>query len=610
MASQGLDRKAQQVEKEPMLISEKRRGSIIIQVTLMFVLCVVITGMITYVSQRNRSDKLVKDQLEFRAGRLAAETSKIIHDYAAYAWILDYWHNHAKEMDIEYDADFVLTSETAKKAGELQKKYPDIQLRYATKYEIESMAPEDQKKYAEVVYSWILTRLNEIKSVNRVDYLFIVETKAPYDKQFFVMSAADPGAVRGTEYEQVYTIGVESEVSDYQKEGMKNAAQHVSHLANAGQYVDYYSYLDIVGGRTYLIGMTYDYYAIIDDIDAQTKVGSVLSMLYQVMLLAACLLGIYFLVLNPLKYVQSNIRLYRDTKDSKIVDENLSKLNLNNEIGELATDVTDLSLEMDNYLEEIKKITSEKERIGVELSLASRIQQSMIPHNFPPFPDRKEFDIYASMDPAREVGGDFYDFFMVDDDHLGLVMADVSGKGIPAALFMMISKTILKSVAMLECEADEILNRTNEALCSEENQVEMFVTVWAGILEISTGIITAANAGHEYPVIKNPDGNYELLKDPHGLVIGGAEGFKYKSYQIKMEPGSKLFLYTDGIPEATDADKNMFGIERMVDALNSKPDADPKETLEIVRNKVDEFVKDAEQFDDLTMMCFEYKGKQ
>ncbi|MBP3894949.1 MAG: serine/threonine-protein phosphatase, partial [Mogibacterium sp.] len=168
----------------------------------------------------------------------------------------------------------------------------------------------------------------------------------------------------------------------------------------------------------------------------------------------------------------------------------------------------------------------------------------------------------------------------------------------------------LKSVAMLECEADEILNRTNEALCSEENQVEMFVTVWVGILEISTGIITAANAGHEYPVIKNPDGNYELLKDPHGLVIGGAEGFKYKSYQIKMEPGSKLFLYTDGIPEATDTDKNMFGIERMVDALNSKPDADPKETLEIVRNKVDEFVKDAEQFDDLTMMCFEYKGKQ
>lgn len=575
----------------------------------MFVVCVLVTGMITYVTQRNRSDKIVKEQLEYRAGRLATETSKIIHDYAAYAWILEYWHEYSDELDIEYDVDFVLASNTAKKAGELQKKYPDIQLRYATKYEIESMAPADQKKYAEVVYSWILSRLNEIKTVNKVDYLFIVETKAPFDKQFFVMSAADPGAERGTEYEQVYPLGVETEVSDYQKEGMANAARHVSHLANAGQYVDYYSYLDVIGGRTYLIGMTYDYYSIINDIDTETKISSVLAMFYQIILLAACLVGIYFLVLNPLRTVQSNIRLYKDTKDSNVVQENLSKLILNNEIGELATDVADLSRELDNYLEEIKKITSEKERIGVELNLASRIQHGMIPHVFPPFPDRDEFDIYASMDTAREVGGDFYDFFMIDEDHLGLVMADVSGKGIPAALFMMISKTVLENVAMLGGGAEEILGRTNDLL-SSNNQVEMFVTVWVGILEISTGIITAANAGHEYPVLKKPDGEYELVKDKHGLVIGGMEGFEYESYEIKMEPGSKLFLHTDGIPEATDIDKNMFGIERMLDALNSKPDADPNEILEVVKQKIDEFVQDAEQFDDLTMMCVEYKGKK
>lgn len=573
----------------------------------MFVMCVVITGMITYVSQRSRSDKLVKNQLETRAGRVASETAMSVKDYAAYAWLLEYWHENADNLDIEYDADYFQNTETARKSGDLQKKYPDIQLRYATKYEIESMEPEDQKKYAEVAYSWILTRLNEIKNANRVDYLFIVETKAPFDEQFFIMSAANPGAVRGTEYEQVYTLGVESEVSDYQKVGMANAARHISHLANAGQYVDYYSYLGAIGGRMYLVGMTYDYYAIIDDIDNETKIGSYLAMLYQVILLAACLIGIYFLVLNPLRYVQTNIRLYKDTKDSTVVNENLSKMNLNNEIGELATDVTELSQELDNYLEEIKTITSEKERIGVELNLASRIQYSMLPHDFPPFPDRNEFDIYARMDTAREVGGDFYDFFMIDDDHLGLVMADVSGKGIPAALFMMRSKTILRDVAMLGGNAEEILNRTNDTL--SKNQVEMFVTVWVGILEISTGIITAANAGHEYPVIKRADGEYELLKDNHGLVVGGMEGFRYKSYEIKMEPGSKLFLYTDGIPEATDADKNMFGLERMVDALNSKPDAHPEETIAVVRNKIDEFVKDAEQFDDLTMMCFEYKGK-
>ena len=211
------------------------------------------------------------------------------------------------------------------------------------------------------------------------------------------------------------------------------------------------------------------------------------------------------------------------------------------------------------------------------------------------------------MDPAKEVGGDFYDFFLIDEDHLGMVMADVSGKGIPAALFMMASKIILQSVAMLGGSPAEILTRTNEAICSN-NQAEMFVTVWAGILEVSTGKLTAANAGHEYPIIKRPDGPFEIIKDKHGFVIGGMEGIRYKEYEMQLEPGTKIFVYTDGAPEATDENNKMFGMDRLVDALNADPQASPKQLLANVRKAVDRFVDGAEQFDDLTMMCVEYRG--
>ena len=243
-----------------------------------------------------------------------------------------------------------------------------------------------------------------------------------------------------------------------------------------------------------------------------------------------------------------------------------------------------------------------------ELHTATQIQESMLPNVFPAYPDRTEFDIYASMDPAKEVGGDFYDFFLVDDDHLCMVMADVSGKGVPAALFMMASKIILAHNAMTGKSPAQILTDTNAAVCAN-NREEMFVTVWLGILEISTGKLTAANAGHEYPVLKSPGGGFELLKDKHGFVIGGMEGIKYREYELTLEPGAKLFVYTDGVPEATDANHELFGTERMVTALNEVPNASPENTLKSVRAAVDGFVKDAEQFDDLTMLCLEYKGK-
>ena len=262
-----------------------------------------------------------------------------------------------------------------------------------------------------------------------------------------------------------------------------------------------------------------------------------------------------------------------------------------------------------NLNERFAKQMMESSRLETELTMASSIQADMLPSIYPAFPERPEFDIFASMDPAKEVGGDFYDFFLVDDDHLCLVMADVSGKGVPAALFMMASKIIIASHAELGKSPAQILTDTNAAICAN-NREEMFVTVWLGILELSTGKLTAANAGHEYPVLRQADGKFELVKDKHGFVIGGMEGIRYREYELLMQPGSKLFLYTDGVPEATDAQGELFGTERMTDALNKAVSASPENILKQVRSDVDGFVKEAEQFDDLTMLCVEYRGAQ
>ena len=309
-------------------------------------------------------------------------------------------------------------------------------------------------------------------------------------------------------------------------------------------------------------------------------------------------------IVRPLNLITKRIAGLSETNVEFVMEDGYRT---GDEIEVLAESFARLSHRTVQYIEEVLRITVEKERIGTELQMANQIQESMLPSIFPAFPERSEFDIYASMDPAREVGGDFYDFFLIDKDHLCMVIADVSGKGVPAALFMMISKTILQSCAMLGKSPAEILTKTNEALCSN-NPVNMFVTVWVGILEISTGKLICSNAGHEYPCIKRRNGAFEVYKDMHSFVIGGCNRIRYKEYSVQLAAGDKLFLYTDGVPEAINAREEMFGTERMLDALNEEKDAAPEKLLSNVQRAVREYVKDTEQFDDLTMLCIEYKG--
>ena len=258
-------------------------------------------------------------------------------------------------------------------------------------------------------------------------------------------------------------------------------------------------------------------------------------------------------------------------------------------------------------MEKKHKEQAERAQLEKELQMARQIQASMLPSRFPAFPERRDFDIFASMNPARDIGGDFYDYFLIDDDHLGLVIADVAGKGIPAALFMMVSKTLIENSALAGLSPAKTLETVNRQIC-ENNQEEMFVTVWLGVLELSSGKLIAANGGHEYPVLKTPDGDFSLFNDFHGLVVGGMDGTKYRDYELTLLPGAKLFVYTDGVPEATDTDGRFFGIDRLLDALNGSRDDGPAEILRDVRYSVDTFVGDAEQFDDLTMLCLVYNG--
>lgn len=259
------------------------------------------------------------------------------------------------------------------------------------------------------------------------------------------------------------------------------------------------------------------------------------------------------------------------------------------------------------YIDQIKKVTAEKERIGAELDMARKIQASQVPRNFDTFCVRRDINLYACMRPARGVGGDFYDFFMTDDDHVCLVMADVSGKGVPAALLMMISRVLIKTHMLRGESPAQALHNVNNQLC-ETNDTNSFVTVWMATIQLSTGKGVAANAGHEHPVIRRAGGHYELAIYRHSFPIGAMEGASFREHEFELFPGDSLFVYTDGVAEASDPGGRLFGTDRILEALNEDPDATPQNTLKTMMKRIDNFAGDAEQFDDITMMCFRYLG--
>jgi len=303
-------------------------------------------------------------------------------------------------------------------------------------------------------------------------------------------------------------------------------------------------------------------------------------------------------------------RAARDFADSADISEErireLESFKSGDEIEELCHVIAGMKQEIIDYMEQLRKETAEKERQEAELSMAKNIQAGMLPYEFP---NCKELEVYATMRPARVVGGDFYDFYYLDDDHLVLTIADVSGKGMPAALFMAISKALLQNT-MVTCHSTEkVLEITNNLLV-DNNAVEMFVTVWIGILEISTGRMCCTNAGHEYPALMKANGTFELFRDKHGLALAAMGNIKYSTYELQLEAGDRLFVYTDGVPEATATDGDLYGTDRLTESLNNAKKARPEELVEAVRKDIDRFVGETPQFDDITMLVLDYHGPQ
>ena len=327
---------------------------------------------------------------------------------------------------------------------------------------------------------------------------------------------------------------------------------------------------------------------------------------------AAVIAASVFLVrrsaIKPLRDLQENACGFTEG-ETGYTKENIIKLDLrsNDEISDLYHEIRLMQEHIVDYTHDLERVTAERERIRTELDLASQIQRSALPEIGAEFSERDEFVLAASMDPARWVGGDFYDFFYLDENRLALVIADVSGKGIPAALFMMSAKNKISGRASFGGTPAEILTDVNLQLC-RNNPTHMFVTVWLGILDLRTGVISACNAGHEEPAIRGADGVFRLYQDPHGFVLGGRKRSKYTDYEIKLNPGDTIFVYTDGITEAADDNQTFYEDFRMIEALNTPGLTGPDEIIAAMKKSVQSFANGAEQADDLTMLCLLYRG--
>ena len=363
-------------------------------------------------------------------------------------------------------------------------------------------------------------------------------------------------------------------------------------------------------GKQYMIGFRSDWTQLQEGIDEASNRSFYTILIMTGVVVVLLLILLYLLMARRTSRIRKAVLSYEETKDVSDVTESLSGLRKSSdEIGVLAGAFSDLTVEVDRYMTEQMELAAEKEQNKTQMNIAAKIQTDALPNKFPAFPDRNEFDIYASMDPAKSVGGDFYDMFFVDEDHLAVVIADVSDKGVPAALFMMTSKSLIKVRARMGGTPAEILTDVNSQL-AENNRTHMFVTVLLAIVSVSDGKGRVANAGHEYPAICRKDGAYELVTGLKGFVLGAKKGMKYRDVEFQVNPGDSFFLYTDGVPEATNAEGEQFGMDRMIDTLNHYIEDSTEELLAHVRKDIDAFVGDAPQFDDLTMMSIRYLGPE
>ncbi|MBQ3429097.1 MAG: SpoIIE family protein phosphatase [Mogibacterium sp.] len=349
----------------------------------------------------------------------------------------------------------------------------------------------------------------------------------------------------------------------------------------------------------------------------ELKIGSVVSQFILAIFLASAIVSAIMMLFAYRAMKKRFLApIAKLTKSAEEMVDNIERdrevavdVHTNDELETLAEAFTKMDVDIRDYIDELAAVTAERERIGGELDAAAMIQQGILPKRGMQYEILPEFDLAASMTPAREVGGDFYDIFMADDRHLALVIGDVSGKGVPASLFMVATKILLKYAIKQGMSPSEAFEDTNEKLI-ESNDMELFVTAWLALIDLDTGECTVVNAGHEHPAIRQKGGIYEFVRYKHSPALATLEGMKFNEREYKLEPGDTLLVYTDGVIEATNWDKKLFGEDRLLIALNKNREATPDELIKIVKEDIAEFVEDGPQFDDITMLAFRFNGKQ
>ncbi len=545
--------------------------------------------------------------------QIADEVVTIISSYKSIDFLVPYWHEHYEEMDFFY-GDLSVLEEKERRLSELIPGYTDIEL--VTTEEALALDEEGQRLLAELCYNQLSEAFDRIK--RSYEPMFLYSFFIDGDNQFFLVTGTKEGELRESSGGEIFELGctypyqagryptLDSLIAtgtpadrielSLNKDADRTAVHVFAPVISNGQIL-------------MIVGVSTDW---IDLIDYTVSISAFLVAF--TIILVASLALLFFRTLRknavePLFKERDIIKDYEKDKDSAKALPELKSIKSDNEIEELADAFSSMLVEIERYMDEKQKAIAEKERLGAELGMAASIQESQLPSKFPAFPDRKDFDVYALMDPAKEVGGDFYDFFLVDEDHIALVMADVSGKGIPAALFMMISKLLIQSRIMMGESPAEALANTNVQLM-QNNEVHQFVTVWLAVFDLKTGKGIAANAGHEHPVIRRAGGKYELVEYKHSPPVATMRKLKFKDHEFELNPGDSLFVYTDGVPEATDNNNELFGTDRMLEALNKDPYASCEDILKNVKEGIDEFVAGAEQFDDITMLCFRYFGSK
>ena len=585
-------------------------------VAVLFSAAAIINGFSIY---RSSSDGYL-EMLEKHTGEMLTQVRATVEEYRALPWLLDYWQVNHAALDLPGGRE-----ERAARVARALLDRGIVGLKAVTAEQAESLPEPLRREFAEECYLALMPQFYAFKASFDTATLQCVAVLTEESAFPFFLSLQEG---EKTAYGNFCALG---EAWPF------NASLHpaVTEMLTAQEDRVYYETVtSTFDGTGYLFG----YIPIMADggvrahlcasfttTELRHAIGRntrEIEWVNAVVLLLSAALMLFLLrrsVLHPLSAVQKGMQGYRTTMDAKKAKESMERIRFTNEIGALADDFVTLTEDITRYTNDVSRLSAENERVSTELNMAAKIQANVLPNTFPAFPTHREFDIFATMDPAKEVGGDFYDFFLVDDDHLALVMADVSGKGVPAALFMMTARTVLKTKARSNpaLSPRELLEDANAALC-ENNKDRMFVTVWFGVLEISTGRLTYADAGHE-KLLLYQNGEWRLLpKKTFGPALAMwrpedfafmTEQYRYRDETIVLNPGDAIFQYTDGVTEATTAELELFGEERLLDAVNGAPSSRPAELLPHVRAKIDAFVKGAAQFDDITMLGLRYNGE-